>query len=319
LTRLSAAYDGRQVVRGGGGGCGDCPPQPALGAPKTDAQPRVVLALDGSAAAATALPFARSVADDVGATLEIVCLVSAAGRHADARKWVHVDLQTGEELQLWPNAHDPVAAILEAARKPCVELLVLTTHGRVVESERHFGRVAHGVAARTDAPVLLVRPEAISHPASRPCGPLRRLLVPLDGTPTTAGALRPATELARRLGAALDLLYVVSPNAPPTTEAGSIGAPRYVDQPRHEWPAWRDRVIDHLSSAVGRLPSQRSIRVLLSVGDIASEIARCAAEQHSDAIVLVRRSRLEVGRARVLRAVLDRTPCPVLLMGCSPH
>jgi hypothetical protein len=31
--------------------------------------------------------------------------------------------------------------------------------------------------------------------------------------------------------------------------------------------------------------------------------------------VLVRRSHLEVGRARVLRAVLDQTPCPVLLIG----
>ncbi len=308
-------------MRGGGDDCGDCQQQQALIAPKNGAQPKVVLALDGSPAAATALPLARSVADDVRATVEVVHLASAAGRHADSPQRLRVELQTGEEVQMRPDAHDPVAAILEAARKPGVELLVLTTHGRVVESGRHLGRVAQGVVARTNAPVLLVRPEAISHPATRPCAPLRRLLVPLDGTPTTASALRPATELARRLGAALDLLYVVSPNAPPTTEAGSIGAPRYVDQPQHEWPAWRDRVIDHLSSAVGRLPSQLSIRVFLSVGDIASEIARFAAEHHSDAIVLVRRSHLEVGRARVLRAVLDRTPCPVLLMGvgCSPR
>jgi nucleotide-binding universal stress UspA family protein len=31
--------------------------------------------------------------------------------------------------------------------------------------------------------------------------------------------------------------------------------------------------------------------------------------------VLARRSRLETGRGRVLRTVLDQTPCPVLIVG----
>jgi hypothetical protein len=53
----------------------------------------------------------------------------------------------------------------------------------------------------------------------------------------------------------------------------------------------------------------------LSRGPIGPEIARFALEHQYEAIILVRRSHLEPGRARVLRAVLDLTSCPILLVG----
>jgi nucleotide-binding universal stress UspA family protein len=55
--------------------------------------------------------------------------------------------------------------------------------------------------------------------------------------------------------------------------------------------------------------------VFLGRGEIGLEIARFAAQQQSDVVVLARRSHFEPGRAQVLRAVLDQTPCPVLLLG----
>ena len=62
-------------------------------------------------------------------------------------------------------------------------------------------------------------------------------------------------------------------------------------------------------------PPEVPVRVFLRRGSIGDEINRFAAERGYDAVVLVRRSRLEPGRAPVLRAVLDRAPCPVLLVG----
>jgi nucleotide-binding universal stress UspA family protein len=277
-------------------------------------RPKVLLALDGSPAAATALPLARTMADQLGAIVEIFHVATSARPGADLWQRLHVDLRDGEEVQVRSHVGDPSKAILEAARAHAVELVVLTTHGRIVEPGRSLGRVAQHVVAHTQRPVLLVRPEAISGGL---LAPLQRLLLPLDGTPTTASALRPAMELACRLGAAIDLLYVVSPDQPAPDEPGSIGVPRYIDQPHHEWPAWADRVIDHLCVCLGGRPPDLAIQVFLVVGDIASEISKFATEHHSDAIVLVRRSHLEVGRARVLRAVLDQTPCPVLLVGAG--
>jgi hypothetical protein len=60
------------------------------------------------------------------------------------------------------------------------------------------------------------------------------------------------------------------------------------------------------------------VRVSLAQGDVSTEITRFAAERETDAIVLVRQCHLEPGRGRVLRAVFDVTPCPVLLVGVCP-
>jgi nucleotide-binding universal stress UspA family protein len=279
-------------------------------------RPTVLLALDGSPAAATALPLARAVAGQLGATVEILHVAGEQRPDPDLWQRLHVELRPGEVVQTRSHTGAPASAILQAARAPGVDVVVLTTHGRVVEPGRSLGRVAQAVIAHTTAPVLLVRPEAVESAAS-PRAALRRLLLPLDGTPATSTALRPAIELACRLGASVDLLYVASADEVSANEPGSIGAPRYVDQPQHEWPAWADRVISHLSVSLGGRPDGLSMQVFLVAGHVAEEIARFAAEHQSDAIVLVRRSHLEVGRARTLRAVLDRTPCPVLLVGAG--
>jgi nucleotide-binding universal stress UspA family protein len=173
--------------------------------------------------------------------------------------------------------------------------------------------VAEQVIVGATRPILLIRPEA-TPVAIRLGAALRRLVLPLDGTPTTAALLAPATALASRLGASVDLLYVASSAAPPD-EPGSIGAPQYIDQPQHEWPQWAHEVISRLAEACAQCPPDVPLRTFLAQGDAGAAIARFAAEHTSDAVVLARRSRLEPGRAAVLRTVLDQTPCPVLLVG----
>ena len=278
--------------------------------------PKMLVALDGSPAAATALPLARAVARVLHTSVEILHV--AAADAPDPVLWgqFRAALVPGEALRIHAHAGDAASVILQVAAEPDVGLLILTTHGRLVEPGRALGSVAEAVIARTIRPVLLVRPEA---PGDGLAGApvLRRLLLPLDGTPTTAGALRPATELALRLEAALDLLYVAGPASEQPEEPGSLRAPQYVDQPQHEWPEWAREVTDRLCRCLAACPPGVPVQVYLARGEIGEAIARFAAEHQADAIVLVRRSHLQVGRARVLRAVLDRTPCPVLLVSGS--
>jgi len=277
----------------------------------------VLVALDGSTAAATAFPVARTVAAQLHAGLEILHVLPS-GEHAPAADTlVPGGISAREHTRVRVELGDPTATILRQIEDPQVALLVLTTHGREIEPGRHLGHVAEAVIARAMQPVLLVRPEAAAGPHVVAVQ-LRQLLLPLDGSPTTSGALAPVIALAGQLGASIDLLYVAGRRDARAVERYSIGAPRYIDQPQHEWPAWADEVVAHLRACCGELPAGVTARVFLATGTIGDAIARFAAEHHEDAVVLVRRSQLEQGRAVILRAVLNRTPCPVLLVGGVP-
>ena len=68
-------------------------------------------------------------------------------------------------------------------------------------------------------------------------------------------------------------------------------------------------------------PPSLPMQAFLLQGEIGPEIVRFAAQHEEDAIVLVRRSRLEPGRGRVLREVIRRTPvqsCFSARVGASP-
>ena len=310
-------------------------------APENKPRDTVLVALDGSLAAATALPIALAVAAQLGADCEVLHIVSDTGLVAGLDRPFAKEFEALTGVKLWPDAlestvrrwqafagpgnalahievrldaGDPAAGILRASADPLVTLVVLTTHGYIIEPGRSLGRVAEQVIAGATQPILLIRPEATPM-AIQPGAALQRLLLPLDGTPTTAALLAPATALASRLGASVDLLYVADVGTPPPDEPGSIGAPQYVDQPQHEWPQWANEVITRLAEACAQCPPNVPLRTFLAQGDAGEAITRFAAEHASDAVVLACRSRLEPGRAAVLRAVLDQTPCPVLIVG----
>lgn len=277
----------------------------------TPAAPATILvAWDGSPAAAAALPLARAVARRLEASVEVVH-VAPPGEAERAAQALQPLLAPEERLHA-RAASEPARAILEAAADPAVTLLALTTHGGPPGAERRLGRVAQAVLARVRRPVLLVPPEVAERAGEIA---LEHLLVPFDGSSGTAVALAPAMELAHRLGASVDLLYVAGPEVAVAEEPECLAAPRYVDQPHHEWPQWASEMLARVKAYLAPPPEGLQVRVYLARGDVVAEVLRFATERREDGIVLARRSRLEPGRARVLREVVARAPCPVLLVG----
>ncbi len=274
---------------------------------------RVLIAWDGSSAAATALPYGRAAAARLAADLDVV-YCERAGDGQGGPPLTHLQLEGEAPVPVRTRWGEPTATILAEASAPDVALLVLTTHGRTVQRGRLLSDVSAAVLASAERPVLLVRPEAAVSPLGQSRLALRRVLIPLDGTPGTAAALEPFATLACRLGATIDLLYVAPADMPGPAERGSIGAPRYVDQPQHEWPQWGEELADRLCSCLKSASTEVRLRTFLAQGEVAAEIVRFATTHDTDLIALIRRSRLEPGRASVLRAVLDETPCPVLLL-----
>ncbi|MBF6591554.1 MAG: universal stress protein [Ktedonobacterales bacterium] len=279
----------------------------------------LVVAVDGSPAAAEAVPFARAVAAQLGATLRLLRVAESQPPVESPRSSEHDVVSCDHD----EHAHDgPKAAILEAIGHPKTILVVLTTHGGAVESAPRLGHLAEAVIARAQRPILLIRPEVAvaDRMTSAPSEPyrLRRMLVPLDGTPTTAAALRPVLDLAHGLGAALDLLFVASRDHRESVEPGCIHIPPYVDDSQHAWPHWQREVVEWLRACCREHLPEVPMRVSVASAPtepVGEAIVRFATEQREDAIVLVRRSRLESTRAPVMRTVLAQAPCPILVIG----
>lgn len=273
----------------------------------------VLVALDGSPAAATAVPIARTIAAQLGAHVEVLHVLRAGMPAPDPNALLGPAADQGS-LPVRFATGDPATEILRAGEAPEVTLLVMATHGHEVHPGRLLAPIPQAVIAGTSRPVLLVRPEAVTAPVR----PFRRLLFPLDGTPTTTDALAPAAQIAARLQARIDVLFVVFPGQTAPAERGTMLPPSYVDQPQYEWPAWQARVAKWLRCHCADLPPDTEIHTYLarsrSQAEIGEVIAAFASAHAEDGIVLVRRSHLETGRALILRAVLEHTPCPVLLV-----
>jgi nucleotide-binding universal stress UspA family protein len=202
----------------------------------------------------------------------------------------------------------PAARIIELAEERGSALIVLCTHTAVDRPRGALGRVAEGVLRDAPCPVVLVQPERGLTPWA-----LRKILLPHDGTPTTAAALAPAADLASRAGAELLVLYVAAPGGRQPAEPGTLAAPRYVDQQHHEWSSWASEFLERLT-ALGACPLAMRCRLLLGAGEPGAEIVRVAGKQGCNLIVLGWRGHLEAKRGLTMKAVIRNAACPVFVL-----
>jgi nucleotide-binding universal stress UspA family protein len=270
--------------------------------------PTVLVALDGSARALAALPVARSMAEVEHATVHIIHIAEAAlpppvllgklGLAVEDTRGSVIDQAGGE----------PAERIVRLARERESSYIVLCTHTGAARPAGELGRVARQVLLTAPCPVVLVRPGRGPRPLE-----LRHVLLPCDGTPTTAAAVGPALALADRAGAEVTALHVAAAGPARTAEPGTVTAPRYVDQPQHEWPAWRQAFLHPICCRLDARQAAR-LRLVLVVGNPGEEIVRFAREHPVDLIVLAWRGMLEPKRAAAARAVLGAAPCPILFL-----
>ncbi len=280
------------------------------GAPPPEAnQPRsIVVPLDGSTHALVALPVAKTLAKIEDATLHFVHvgapvvppteLLEKVGLTPDQLRGSIIDQETGS----------PAATIVAVARKLHSLFIVMCTHTGQTPVQGELGPVATDVLQQAPCPVVLVRPDRGLVPWE-----FRRVLVPHDGTPTSAAAIIPAADLACCAEAELDVLHVGEPGGPQSHEPGTLLGPHYLDQPQHEWSAWAHEFLERLAE-LGHIPPAPQSRLFLVGGEPGLEVAQFARDHRSDLIVLAWRGHLEAERATTLKAVLHEEPCPPLIV-----
>ncbi len=276
--------------------------------------PLILVPLDGSREAKDALPAARLVAGIVHGTIHVVHVLERPVLPDELLRLVDLRPEETRGLIVDQVVGQPAAAaeaIVAVATEEHAHMIVMTTRGRTAYHGRTVRPVVEEVIRRAPCPVLLVRPEIDQKVASMTG--FHRILLPLDGAPSSAAVIGPALDLAEQSGAEVDVLYVAT-RGPRPTEPGSLTAPLYVDQPQYEWPTWAQEFVRRFGTCLGARPLTVPTRMFLRQGEPAREIVAMAIERQSDLIVLEWRGRMDPAHARVVKGVLTSTPCLVLLI-----
>ena len=192
---------------------------------------RILLPLDGSGFAESALPRAAALAAAHGAELVLVharlSLLPAraavdpsllqvpgdADLEAQAESYLRSQVRRAAEYgapaprSLVLHGH-PVETIAEAVVAEGADLVVLTTHGRGALGRAVLGGVAHGLLHAVHVPLLLLRPpeESAAEPSR-----FRQILVPVDADGFAESILQPLACLVPPRDEVVTVLGVVTP------------------------------------------------------------------------------------------------------------
>jgi len=164
-------------------------------------QNRLLIPLDGSEDAAEVLLYVMSITPRTDTDITLLHVVPAA--RAVAAGHTHAEeIHTALQLEGWRVSRelrmgDPVEEIIKLALLLPATMLVMSTHGRSGLERIREGSVTEQVVRQSPCPVFILhstRPASADRQGNRL---FRRILVPLDGTPTSAAILKCVERFAR--------------------------------------------------------------------------------------------------------------------------
>jgi nucleotide-binding universal stress UspA family protein len=245
---------------------------------------KVLAGVDDSLAAGPVLATTRALAELLGARPEAIHVQADGGRTARS-------MSEAAGVPLRSVAGPVVGSLIEAAESDDVVALVVGARGR--PGGRPLGATATAVATSLSKPVVVVPPDARAPEA------LTRVLVPLEASLPAARAPKAILELAPEATIDVLALHVLEEDA----------IPSFTDQPQHEHSAWaREFLARYCPWGVG------SVRLETRIGRTEDIVPRAAAEGPCDIVALGWARELTRGRAPVVRATLERSRVPVMLV-----
>jgi len=207
----------------------------------------VVLApIDGSVRALRAVPWAARLAGPDGLVIlmraippqpsyaEALLTLAGSGEEGVERiqnEWTTVandDMdeaaaliaETGVPIDRQILEGDPEEAIVAAAIENAVDMVAMSSHGRGAIGRAIFGSVADRVVRMCPVPVLVLRTPEDEAPEDPP---VRRIIVPLDGSELAEHALPVAADVARNLAVPVHAVRAVDPAANLPVTRGAFG------------------------------------------------------------------------------------------------
>jgi nucleotide-binding universal stress UspA family protein len=187
---------------------------------------------------------------------------------------------------------DPIEQIVAEMSSGVVQAGAMGARGQP-GGPRPAGHTALNVITRVDQPIAVVPPQAKVPTESD----MDRILIPLDGTPSSAEAVDRLCEAFAQSGVEIVVLHVFDEST----------TPRFWDQPHYAAEAFGDEFL-------ARFMRHPGARVSLRSGAPREGVLDAASRESVDVIALGWSQSLVAGHAEVVRHVLSESPVPVLLI-----
>jgi len=270
----------------------------------------IVLPLDGSTPSRAAAPIACALAKIYDATTHVLYVGERKHEPKQVLALLGLTLEDIPGAVLDPYQGDAAEVIARAAHELPQALIVMCTHTGPRVKFDCFGSVAEAVMEKNPERIVLLTPDRGDKPFV-----VRRILLAHDATPTSDVVIAPAAEIARRAGAEVIALHVAARQAASPEQPGSFPAPRYIDQPHHEWPTWAREFVDRMLTLHAPMESVH-FNLVVAGGQPGSEVAQVARQKDVDLVIMACDRPWDCSGHTATRVVISTSGCPVLL--CSP-
>lgn len=281
----------------------------------------IMVPLDGSPLAEQVLPLAVSLAQQIdGSILLMQALYPMQMRHTprglkkeealreSLRQNALQYLKQIEERLTEVNIpcitsvieRDSDLAITDLAQKHEVSYIVMSTHGRTGFSRWALGSVTERVLQQSDYPLIIMRPEEKPPLNAFDSLSLKRIVVPLDGSPLAEQVLPKAKQIAQAYKAELLLFYAIPPIPPALLMVGSVSIANNWDENEQE------EAKTYLKKMVSNLQSEGFMaNFTIGNGPAADAILSYSDHVKADMIAMTTHARPALGRL-ILGSVTDR-------------
>jgi len=283
---------------------------------------KLLVPLDGSELAERAIPYAQAIAKTKSSEVTLFTVSIASVEQLDRPMKAYLELKVKELQSQGIEASAAIAygtvadEIVGFADKNNVDLIVISTHGYSGIKRWVLGSVARKVLYGTGVQVLLVKSKApkVSYVE------LKKLLLPLDGSPFSESPVAFIKQLIKGTEAEIFLTLVCEPPLVPSYGDHPIN-PTWEKHRDTLWAEAKGQASEYLKKMEIKLEKQgmkvKSQVIPGELGRVAETILQAAQREKVDLITMATHGRSAVSRwvyGGVANRIVEQSLQPVLLI-----
>jgi nucleotide-binding universal stress UspA family protein len=283
---------------------------------------KLLVALDGSELSERAIPYAQAIAKTRGSEVILFTVSIASVDQFDRPMKAYLELKAKELQSQGIEASSAIAygnvpdEIVDFADKDNIDLIIISTHGYSGIKRWVLGSVARKVLYGTSVQVLLVKSKAPKVSQVE----LKKLLLPLDGSPFSESPIPSIEQLIKGTGAEIVLTLVCEPPVVPSYGDHPIN-PTWEKHRDKLWAEAKQQASEYMKKMEARLEKQ-GVKVTSQVipgelGRVADTILQAAQKEKVDLITMATHGRSAVSRwvyGGVANRIVEQSLQPVLLI-----